>query len=96
MNSSAIARYNECVTLIQITHSDNTKMTAIFHPLLAMIASATDKELAKYIQFLKEENKILRARIPGQVHTRPEERERLIKFGRSAYMGQRHVGGDSN
>lgn len=57
-------------------------MTVIFHPLLALIASATDKQLAKYIQFLKEENKILRARIPGQVHTRPDERERLIKFGK--------------
>ncbi|QDU29050.1 Integrase core domain protein [Anatilimnocola aggregata] len=54
----------------------------IFHPLLALIASATDRELAKYIQYLKEENKILRARIPGQIHTRPEERQRLIKFGK--------------
>ena len=32
-------------------------MTAkIFHPLLALIASATSNELAKYIEFLKEEN----------------------------------------
>ena len=30
-------------------------MTKIFHPLLALIASATDRELAKYVQFLKEE-----------------------------------------
>jgi putative transposase len=58
-------------------------MSLIFHPLLALIASATDRELAKYIQFLKEENKILRARIPGVIHTRPEERERLIKFGKA-------------
>ncbi len=57
-------------------------MTRIFHPLLALIASATDKELARYVQFLKEENKILRARIPGQVHTKPEERERLLNLGR--------------
>jgi hypothetical protein len=28
-----------------------------------MIASSTDRELAKYVQYLKEENKILRARI---------------------------------
>jgi len=54
----------------------------LFHPLLALIASATDKELAKYVQYLKEENKILRARIPGQVHTRSAERERLLKFGK--------------
>ena len=54
----------------------------IFHPLLSMIASATNNELAKYVEYLKEENKILRARIPGQIHTKPEERERLLKFGK--------------
>jgi len=57
-------------------------MSFIFHPLLALIASATDRQLAQYIQFLKEENKILRARLPQQVHTRRDERERLIKFGK--------------
>ena len=58
-------------------------MTKIFHPLLALIASATDRELAKYVEFLKEENKILRSRVPGQIHTKPFERERLIKLGKS-------------
>ena len=58
----------------------------IFHPLLALIASATDKELARYVEFLKEENKILRARVPGQIHTRPDERSRLIKLGKA--LGQ--------
>jgi putative transposase len=59
-------------------------MTAkIFHPLLALIASATSNELAKYIEFLKEENKILRARLPGQIHTKPEERSRLVKLGKA-------------
>jgi hypothetical protein len=39
-------------------------MTAkIYHPLLAMIASATNNELAKCVEYLKEENKILRARV---------------------------------
>ena len=57
-------------------------MPQIFHPLLALIASATNNELAKYVEYLKEENKILRARIPGQVHTKPAERERLLKFGK--------------
>jgi len=57
-------------------------MSFIFHPLLALIASATDRQLAQYIQFLKEENKILRARLPQQVHTRRDERERLLKFGK--------------
>ena len=59
-------------------------MTAkIFHPLLAMIASATNNELAKYVEYLKEENKILRARVPGQIHTKPSERERLLKLGKA-------------
>lgn len=57
-------------------------MTKIFHPLLALIASASDKELAKYVQFLKEENKILRSRVDGQIHTKPEERERLLDLGK--------------
>ncbi|WP_339749979.1 integrase core domain-containing protein [uncultured Rubinisphaera sp.] len=58
-------------------------MTAkIFHPLLAMIASSTNNELANYVEYLKIENKILRARIPGQIHTKPEERERLLKYGK--------------
>ena len=58
-------------------------MAKLFHPLLVLIASATDRELAKYVQFLKEENKILRARIPGEIHTKPEERQRLLEFGKS-------------
>ncbi len=62
-------------------------MTAkIFHPLLALIASASSNELAKYIEFLKEENKILRARVPGQIHTKPDERSRLVKLGKA--LGQ--------
>jgi len=54
----------------------------IFHPLLALIASATDRELARYVEYLKQENRILRARIPGQVHTTVAEREKLLKVGR--------------
>ena len=49
-------------------------MARIFHPLLALIASGTDCELAKYVQFLNEENKILRSRIPGEIHSRRDER----------------------
>ncbi|MCA9096381.1 MAG: hypothetical protein KDA68_23035, partial [Planctomycetaceae bacterium] len=57
-------------------------MVRIFHPLLAMLASATDRELARYVEFLKAENQILRSRIKGQVHTKPHERERLVSLGK--------------
>jgi putative transposase len=57
-------------------------MLKLFHPLLALIASAADRELAKHVEYLKEKNKILRARIPGQIHTKREERERLLKYGK--------------
>ncbi len=57
-------------------------MAKIFHPLRALIASATDRELAKYVEYLKAENKILRARIPGQIHTTAGERQKLIKLGK--------------
>ena len=57
-------------------------MSRIYHPLLAMIASANESELAKYVEYLKEENKILRARIPGQVHTKVSERIRLLAVGK--------------
>lgn len=54
----------------------------LFHPLLALIASSTETELARQVRYLKEENRILRDRIPGEIHTKPEERARLLKFGR--------------
>ncbi|TWT41502.1 Integrase core domain protein [Thalassoglobus neptunius] len=54
----------------------------IYHPLLALIASSLESELAQYVQYLKQENKILRARIPGQIHTTVPEREKLLKLGK--------------
>ena len=50
-----------------VWNSQNTTMTKLFHSLLTLIASGIDRELAKYVEFLKEENKIVRARILGQV-----------------------------
>jgi len=57
-------------------------MSKIFHPLLALIASSTDRELAKYVEFLKYENRILRSRLPKQVHTTVDERQTLLRYGK--------------
>ncbi len=73
----------QVLSLGLIASYDNSMAAKIYHPLLAFIASATNSELARYVEFLKEENRILRSRIPGEVHTKPEERLRLIKLGKA-------------
>jgi len=47
-------------------------MSKLYHPLLTLIATATDWFLAHHLEYLKEENRILRAQIPKQIHTTPE------------------------
>ena len=47
---------------------------------------STDRELARHIEYFKAENKILRARIPGQVHSKPAERKQLFGQLQSSYM----------
>ncbi len=39
-------------------------MGPILHPIFALLASVTRQELARQVAYLKEENKILRARLP--------------------------------
>ncbi len=57
-------------------------MIQLFHPLLTLIATASDSLLAKYVLYLKNENRILRDRIPGEIHTKPHERAQLLKYGK--------------
>ncbi|MCH9655065.1 MAG: integrase [Planctomycetes bacterium] len=56
-------------------------MIQLFHPLLTLIATASDSLLARYVLYLKKENQILRDRIPGEIHTKPHERRQLLKYG---------------
>ncbi|WP_278465693.1 integrase core domain-containing protein [Gimesia maris] len=56
-------------------------MIQLFHPLLTLIATASDSLLARYVLYLKNENRILRGRIPGEIHTKPHERTQLLKYG---------------
>jgi len=57
-------------------------MKAALNALLLLLASATDRALARYVQYLKAENRILRARLPKVVYVTPQERPQLVKFGR--------------
>jgi len=47
-----------------------------------MLANATDKELARQVEYLKAENRLLRARLPKRIVVTAQERQRLLKYGR--------------
>ncbi len=55
-------------------------MTSVFQSLLLVIAGATQKELARQVQYLKVENQILRSRMPKRIIVTPKERTRLVNF----------------
>ena len=57
-------------------------MTRFVYPLLLLVAKATDRELAKYVEYLKAENKILRSKLPKRITVTPAKRERLVKLGK--------------
>lgn len=54
MSSGDIVGYNECVTRFAVSPYEHTLIPKLFHPLLKLIAPATDRELAKYVEYLKE------------------------------------------
>ena len=49
---------------------------------LIMLATATDRQLAQHVQYLKTENRILRKRLGKKVMVTPQERRLLLKFGK--------------
>ena len=59
-----------------------TPMRAAVNALLLLLAQATDRALARHVQFLKVENQVLRSKLPRVVKVTPQERRRLVKFGR--------------
>ena len=57
-------------------------MANIVHLLLTLLASLTRQEPAQQIRFLKTENEILRAKLPGRVTLDNRERNMLGKHGK--------------
>ena len=54
----------------------------LYTAMMVLLAKATDRELARMVSYLKEENRILRARLPERINVTPKERQRLLRFGR--------------
>jgi hypothetical protein len=52
-------------------------MARIYHPLLMLLARATQAEMAQMVDYLKTENRILRAKLPKRVDVTAAERQRL-------------------
>jgi hypothetical protein len=53
-------------------------MRSLVQSFLLLFARATDRELARYLEFLKAENRILRARLSAKIMVTPRVRQRLL------------------
>ena len=56
-------------------------MLRLLQPLFTILATATDSQLAKMVEYLKAENQILRDKLPKRITVTPCERARLVKLG---------------
>lgn len=56
-------------------------MARLLHPLLLLVARATEKELVRYVEYLKAENRILRGKLPKRITVTLAERAKLVKLG---------------
>jgi putative transposase len=63
----------------------------IYTALMMLLAKATDRELARMVSYLKEENRILRARLPKRINVTEKERNRLLRFGKNLGRAIQHV-----
>jgi putative transposase len=52
------------------------------HPLLLLIARFTNKELARVVEYLLCENRILRSKLPRRIGVTPAEQAKLVKLGK--------------
>lgn len=57
-------------------------MRQILHPLFSLLACVTRQDLARQVAYLKEENRILRSKLPKQISVTVKERNRLVKVGK--------------
>ena len=58
-------------------------MKRLCQSLLARLAGSSDSELARQVRYLKEENRILRDKLPKRLAVTCQERQRLLKVGKA-------------
>lgn len=57
-------------------------MGNLIHPLLVLLARAFHSQLERENRFLKLESQILRSKVKGRIVPTPEDRARLVRYGR--------------
>jgi putative transposase len=63
----------------------------LLQSFLLLLAGATDKALARQVQYLKVENGILRAKLPKRITVTPAERRKLLHFGKPLGPAIKHL-----
>jgi putative transposase len=56
-------------------------MIRLLQPLFALFTASSDSQLRQMVEYLREENRILRSKLPKTVSLTAREKSRLIKFG---------------
>ena len=51
-------------------------------PLWLILATLSDKQLGQTVEFLREENRIRRGKLPARIEITPRDRSRLSRYGR--------------
>jgi putative transposase len=57
-------------------------MPRLLEPLWLILVTLSERKLAQTVEYLREENRILRDKLPDRITVTPRERARLVKFGR--------------
>ena len=66
-------------------------MPRLLQPLWMVILQYSEKQLAQIIEYLREENKILRGKLPKRITLTDREKARLVKYGKKLGSGIRSV-----
>ncbi|MBA4182278.1 MAG: hypothetical protein C0506_16975 [Anaerolinea sp.] len=56
-------------------------MLRLFQPLFPLFASSDDAKLRQMIEYLRQENHVLRSKLPTRITVTGREKARLIEFG---------------
>jgi hypothetical protein len=92
----SLAGYKNSVSLDFTTPRQRSIIAdeTVFAPLVVAAFVLPRQDLARQVAYLKEENRILRARLPEKLVTTEKERTRLMKVGRK--LGDEAAGVDDD